>query len=427
MVLHMGMQEAGANKKKLVKRLIAVFAGVMVLLTFFSNTINNFTAPRVTCERPQSGQLVEEVSGSGEIRAKKILELSIPSKMKVLSADVKAGETVKKGQTILTLDTSEIEGQIRDETDIYRLKELSVEKYREELSEQSLAEYDLTVDAAFRKLENAEKKLETARQLLEVGAESEAGVKSAETELEDAGNAYEAAKIRRDKSVAGSRQGLKNAETELEIQARRLEKLKDGLKYGKIVAPADGTILELNFPEGTEADGSKPLYRLADAAEGFQFYAAVGKEAASVLAVGDMAEVEIAALGSGTVETEIAEIKEDQEQRGLGKILVMDIAAEDLLGGEKGVFEIKKPTKDYPALVSNSAVGQDTSGYFVYVVNERSGPLGNEYYARRVKISTGGSDYAKTAVLSGIGVFDMIITNSDKPLSDGMRVMINQE
>ncbi len=426
-----GMNSTGVTKRKSVRNLMLVFTGMMVLLTFFSNTINNITAPKVLCVRPESGQLVKEFSGEGEVRADKILEQTIPVRMKVLTVAVKAGEAVKKGQTLMTLDTSELEDQIRDETDIGRQKELRVEQLREELSEASLKEYDRTVDSAFEKLENLRNKLKKVEMLFEAGAVAAVDVENAKNEAADAERGFEAAKAGREKGINNSKRNLENAQSELEMQERKVDRLKGQLEFRTVTALADGIILELKFAEGTFTDGTTPVYRLADAAAGFSFYADVDRDAAGYLAPGDTAELEISALGSGRLEAEISGIRELEEQRGTKKTIVInidsDIAAEGLAGGEKGFFELRKSIAECPVLVPNSAVGQDSSGYFVYVVGERKGPLGNEYYARKVKISTGGSDFMNTAVLSGISSYDRVISGSDKPFSDGMRIIVNQE
>lgn len=105
---------------------------------------------------------------------------------------------------------------------------------------------------------------------------------------------------------------------------------------------------------------------------------------------------------------------------------MFEMEADGLIGGESGSMEVEKGTKTYDMLVSNAAVGKDIGGYFVYIVREKQGPLGNQHYAQKVKVTVGDADDMKTAVISGISPNDRVIVRSSKQLSDGAKVTINQ-
>ena len=95
-----------------------------------------------------------------------------------------------------------------------------------------------------------------------------------------------------------------------------------------------------------------------------------------------------------------------------------------MIGGESGTADIKKNTGSYNTLVSNSAIGQDNDGYFVYVLKERKGPLGNEFYVQKVTVSIGDSDNLKNrSIKRNKPQWTGFVSDSDKALSDGTRVM----
>lgn len=414
------------NKKRIVGRSIAVFLTVVLLLTFFSNSINNFTAPKVTFENPGRGQLIKEVSAAGMVKAKKISELYLQSEMKVKEVGVKVGEAVKKGQLILSLDTENVEEQIENETAAYRLKKLSVEKFIREASAAALSSYDQAIETARIHAEKARRDYENKRLLYEAGSETGINVEDAADDLKNAEMEVEAAESNKGKAMADSRWNLEGAELELEVQERKLEDLKKQLDLKSVIAPTDGVIMELNFSEGMAANSSKPLYKLADTKKGFQFTASVNKAFAAYLTPGDSAYVTVDSLDENAIEGEIVEILESREQSGKQKELVIDISADGLIGGESGTADIRKATKSYEVLVSNSAIGQDMTGYFVYVIAESKGPLGNEFHLQKVKITVGESDYQKTAVTSGINPYDKVVVTSDRPITDKIRVMVSQ-
>lgn len=414
------------NKKRIIGRSIVVFLTVILLLTFFSNTINNFTAPKVSIENPGGGQIVKEITATGTVKAKKTVEHYTMTEMKVRNVGVKVGDAVKKGQFILSLDIEDIEKQVKNETSIYQQKKLNVEKLSQETSEEALFSYDKAVETARINVEKARRDFENKRLLYEAGGESRVNVEDAERDLKNAEMEYEAAENNRTKAADNSRRDLESAQAELDIQERRLADLKKQLEFKSIAAPVDGIITELNFQEGMVANNSKPLYKLADTEKGFQFTASVNEDAAAYLMPGDIAYVTVDSLDGSAIEAEITEIAESREQRGIKKELLMNISADGLIGGESGSVDIKKPTKTYDVLVSNSAIGQDMTGYFVYVVSESKGPLGNEFHVQKVQISIGEADYQKTGVTSGISPYDKVVVNSDKPVADGTRVIVSQ-
>ncbi len=420
-------QSSNTDKKIIIGKAMVVFLIIMLLLTLFSNTINNFLSPRVSCETPESGQLVKEINGTGKVQAKAMIDRYTESEMKVLEAAAKVGDSVKKGQLILTLDTSGIDEQMRNEKTVLQQKRLNLEKFTDEASAESMRSYDNAIEIARMNMEKTRTNHENAKALFEAGAEAEANVKNAWNDYENARLDYQKALDNKAAAIKNNKRDRQNAQYELDMQQQKLEKLMKQMELGQITAPMDGIIMELNFAKGTMANSSKPLFKLADTSKGFEFCTTVDAKAANLLSPGDTAEVSLDSLDGYTLQGTISNIVENPEKRGENKDVIIDIPSENLIGGENGSVVIKKNTRAYSALVSNSAVGQDISGYFVYVIREKNGPLGNEAFAQKVKVSAGESDNTKTAIVSGISSSDRIITGSDKQITDGMKVIINNE
>ena len=211
------------------------------------------------------------------------------------------------------------------------------------------------------------------------------------------------------------------------MEERKIAELSKEMDMDIVTAPCDGIVTELYYSEGMTATASQPLYKIADTTGGFQFVATVDTSAADYLESGDGAEITINLLNDKMIQGKVKQIRDNQQQIGVKKDVVIDIPTDGLVGGESGTAYIKKNIGSFKTLVSNSAVGQDSSGYFVYVLKEKKGPLGNEFYVQKVAVSTGDSDNIKTAVLSGISDMDKIVTDSDKTLSGNARVMLVKE
>lgn len=425
------------GRRRLMGRATAIFLAVILLLTFFSSSISNFTLPKVTYETPAGGALIKEISGIGKVEAKSFHDLYVKSSMKVTEIMVKVGDAVKQGQTLLTLDTSEIENQLKDEQDKFAQLELNLEKLldtgeklKEARAPESLLNLDKAVQLARQSVEKTDKNYEDCKSLYEIGAVTANELADAKTASENAKTDYEIAENNRKKALSDNERDIENNKRDIEatrlnisIAQRKIDELKKQAGMSTVSVPCNGIITELYYSEGMTANSSQPLYKIADTKGGFQFTATVDISAADYVAPGDEAELTISS-GNRTFKGVVSQLKDNQQQMGVKKDVLIDTTAEDLIGGEIGTANIKKGMGSYKTLVSNSAVGQDNDGNFVYVLKERKGTLGNEFYVEKVIVNIGDSDNVKTAVLSGITSADKIVSDSDKSLSDGSRVRI---
>lgn len=419
-------QVQNSLRKKVIGKAIIIFFSVMLLLTFFSNTINNFSLPKVICEKPSRGSLIKDITGTGTVRARKVHEKYVQSNMRVNELKVRAGDTVKEGQVLMLLDTTEIAKQLEDELDRKEQKMINLEKLVDAGAADSFISYDKNIDTAKTNMDKAKEEYENIKRLYEESSETVENLNTAKVNYDNAVRDYNLALKNKENAIKDNERNLKSTRLDIDMQERKVEQLKEQLSLSTITAPADGVITELNFDEGTMANSSKPLYKIADASKGFEFIATVDIDSANYLALGDQVSVTINSLEGTPIQGRLDRITDNQQQRGVKKDLVIEIPPNNLIGGESGNASIRKNFGSYEALVSNSAVAQDNSGYFVYVLKERKGPLGNEYYAQKASITIGDSDDLKTAVISGIGNFEKVISITDKALSDGTRVLLSQ-
>ena len=418
------LDDANIKRKKLTGKATVIFLVIMFVLTFFSRTINNFTLPKVTYETPANGALIKEVTGTGSVEANITQELYVSSSMKVTGVAVEVGDGVKQGQTLMTLDTSDIESQLEDEQDKYAQKKLQLEELMEAGSPESLMSLDKAVQVARQNVDKAQKNYDSSKVLFEAGAITSISLADAEADLENAKLDYEIAKNNKDKAVNANKRDIESTKLDISMAERKIAELTKEMNMSIVTAPCDGVVTELYYSEGMTANASQPLYRIADTTEGFQFVATVNTSAAAYLESGDGAEITINSLNDKMIQGKVKQIRDNQQQIGVKKDVVIDIPTNGLVGGESGTADFKKNIGSYKTLVSNSAVGRDIIGYFVYVLKERKGPLGNEFYVQKVTVSIGDSDNTKTVVLSGINAMDKVISDSDKPLADGSPVMI---
>lgn len=412
-----------AKRKKLTGKLLIIFMVMMVLLTFFSSTINNFTLPRVILDKPIGGALIKQISGQGTIQAKSVIEQYTDTNMKVSDVNVKVGDAVKKGQPVLSMDTDNLNSSLQDENAKYEQMKIILDRLQDS---SNLATYDNSIQTALENKNQKTKEYQDTKILYDNGVESVKNLENAETAMNTAKWNYDVAVQAKEAFVRNSQRDIENAKLNLEIQARKIDTLKKQVTESKVyTAPADGIVTELNFSKGSIANSSKPLFKLAETSGGFQLEISADRDLIGYVNAGDSVDVSITSLGDKMVGGKIAEVKEDL-QNGDNKILVIDVNDEELKGGENAQVNILKKTKQYSVLVPNSAVYNDNNGSYVFVVKKKDGPLGSESYVQRVDVIVEDSDSAKSAIVNGIMPMDKIVTSSTKALSDGDKVVVAQ-
>ena len=120
----------------------------------------------------------------------------------------------------------------------------------------------------------------------------------------------------------------------------------------------------------------------------------------------------------------IVSITPDPEDPRNSKIVKCAITAEYILPGESVTVVANRSNSDYDYCIASSAINEDNSGAFVYVIEEVRSPFGNCYTVKRSDVEVLATDGA-TSAISGNGIDqNMIVIRSEEALEDGQRVRL---
>lgn len=101
--------ETKVKRREWVKTFAIVFLSILLVLTFFSNTIMNHSLPEVAAQYTQSGSINAKIRGTGTVSANEVYEVSLSQTRKVRSVLVKVGQEVTAGDALLQLESAESE------------------------------------------------------------------------------------------------------------------------------------------------------------------------------------------------------------------------------------------------------------------------------------------------------------------------------
>ncbi len=97
------MNEKKRSRKEWVKTAAIVFLSVMLVLTFFSNTIMNYSLPEVAAQYIEPGSITAQIRGTGTVESGDPYKVKVSGIRKVESIEVTVGDVVAKGDVLMYL------------------------------------------------------------------------------------------------------------------------------------------------------------------------------------------------------------------------------------------------------------------------------------------------------------------------------------
>ncbi|MGD1846023.1 MAG: efflux RND transporter periplasmic adaptor subunit [Salibacteraceae bacterium] len=310
---------------------------------------------------------------SGVAEIDKSISLSFRSSGVITQFNIKLGQKVKKGQLLARLDN--VQAKL---------------SYENSISSKNSAE---------SQMKTAKSTLDRVRSLYEKGSTSL-------SDYESAKNAYETAN-----------QSFNNAKRSVEIQ-------KEQLNYGILYAPENGTIATVN----AEIDENIiPGQQIATLNAGQQMEISLGLPESVINQVKTEALVNVGfpALGDQQFEgkvTEVAPAIDGNTSTYPVRITVTNPIDEIKSGMAANVtfdFSDEGP-KNTALTVASNAVGEDSKGRFVFLIEEKEG----QYFVRKQPVTLGQLTSAGFEIVSGIEEGQKIATAGLQTLLDGQEVKL---
>lgn len=98
-----------AARKNRIKTIAIIFLGAMLVLTFFSNTIMNYSLTQVSTEQIYADVLTNKVRGSGVVEAGSVYNVSLKESRRIATMMVKTDQVVSQGDVLFVLEKTDSE------------------------------------------------------------------------------------------------------------------------------------------------------------------------------------------------------------------------------------------------------------------------------------------------------------------------------
>lgn len=431
------------RRKKIIVGL-AVFIAFMWLCTLISKSIYASRLPMVSTTRTDSKYIEHIVEAEGIVEAGAKIPVTVLGGLRVEALFVQMGDKVEEGGLLFTVDLEDLK-QIMEEQElsaaktqlqidtIVHNKELAqnqkaLEEARAREDYDALARYqDTLVGRAAEDVVQAEKALEELpdesrgngseeeerlKRELQAAAYAEADAKWArENTMKDAGRKVEDI-LQEDNADAT----LAVYRTELAAMQEKIAAYQEILdQEGKITAPMAGTVTDVYVQAGGRVPDTAS-FLLADEGVPCQFRASLSKEQKSYVNLGDDVKLELD--GGRKIDVKVDYLQENENMPGTYTAIVK-LPEETGMPGLSGRLTCSKTGEKHPACISLSALHEANGRYFVYVVNEREGILGTEYYVEEITIGVVDKNDRLAAIEGAVSSESLILESSTKEVQKG--------
>ena len=119
--------DTNVKRREWVKTAAIIFLAVLLVLTFFSNTIMNASLPEVATQQVTQGTINAKIRASGTITANETYNVKLAQSRKIESVKCKVGQAVNAGDVLFVLEAQESDELKAAKTDL-EAKELDYQK-----------------------------------------------------------------------------------------------------------------------------------------------------------------------------------------------------------------------------------------------------------------------------------------------------------
>lgn len=209
--------------------------------------------------------------------------------------------------------------------------------------------------------------------------------------------------------------------TDLQEEVAKLQAKSIGTE---ITSPISGTVTDIAVTAGTTVSANDVMMTIQPENKAYVLQFSVTENQAKKVRVGDTAEILNNWYGND-VSAVVSAIRKDPQNRS-NSMIICEMKG-DVSVGDSYTLSIGEQSSNYDTIVPTSAIREDSNGKFILIIESKSTPLGNRYYARRVDVDVITSDDTKSAVTGALEGYEYVITTTTKPIKENEQVRLASE
>lgn len=435
-----------SERKEKIKSIAIVFLSIMLVLTFFSNTIMNYSLVEVSTQGVYGGSITTKVRGSGTVEATEAVSVEASSGRKIETISVKTGAEVEEGDVLFTLGAGDSD-ELAAARDAYESAknayEIAILSSGITVSERliieagsfgSLTDRQNAVVSSEGAVEELQKKYdEMTAYIADLKAEKATATPERVEEIDywlgeitapykETKEQLEAAKAAEDLAADYIQQINLNAQYEALCELKeKVTELEGKGGDREIKAPMAGTITQINYYAGQTIKENTVVMEIKPENEAYTMQFTVSQTQSRRIKPGDPAEI-LYNWYRDEITARVATVQRDPMNRE-SYIVTCELFG-DVNVGDYYTVSIGQQSSSYDYVVPTSCIREDSNGKFVLIIEAKSTPLGNRYYARRVDVEIITSDDSQSAITGAFDGYVYVITTTSKPVEENQQVRL---
>lgn len=435
------------RRKRKVIAWFFVFLGGMWLCTVISKSIYASKLPIVSTESIESKYVEHIVNVDGIVVAGEKNPVTALAGLRVEKLMVQVGDQVEEGDVLFTIDMADLASimeekqtaiaKIQKQVDTILANE-ELERQKKALEEQRAREdYDALArreDTLVGRAADAYSRLED-----EMGEEGDGNMDggSVEDALQQAAYAEADAKWQRDTAIRDAGRRVEdiltpeNEDATLEVNQMELADLRSDLSLyqeikngnGEIKAGRGGMVTDIYITTGGRTSDSAVML-LADDSVPCQFKTTLTQEQKKYVGLNDTVSLKLDG-SSREKEAVIDYLAESSTAPGSYDVYI-NLPEGTGVPGMSGTMSHTETGEKHSCCVTPAAVNTVDNRSFVYVVKEREGILGMEYYVEQLSVKIVDQNDSWVALDAALDKEDMILNSSTQEVKNGTIVRLSE-
>lgn len=412
-----------------MKKVMAGFAAFlvfMVICTVISKSVYAYRLPMVTTCQPETKYIEHKVEAEGIVVAGGEKTVTYLPGVRIDSIYAKEGERVEEGDVLMQIDLADLKELMDEKQDeiaqlslqinaILNNQEIARQKKELELA-RAREDYDTTARIEDTQVGRALESYVRAQEDLE----EEGGDEALKDALQSAAYGEADAKARRDEAVKQAERAVEDLllpeEVTAELERTQLERASLSEKMqeyqsvlesqGAVTAPYGGVVTEVLVRPGERVPDTAVLL-LSDETLPCQLKVTLDEEQKKYIGLGDEILVELEGKGK-VLEEKVAYLAESRSIPGKYEVLV-ELPENMGIPGLAGSIARSDTGEKHRLCLPAAALHTDNDRNYVYVVKEREGILGQEYYVDEVNVQVIDKNENWAAVEEGMLDLESVI------------------
>lgn len=379
------------NRKRI---LAAMLAGAMVLCAGCGKEEETeeetATGTAVEVTDVAAGSMSTENTLNGKVVAVNEVQVFPLLAGQVQVLNVSEGDTVSKGQTLFTVDTSTVTSTMSALQQSYSATKTAT---------------DRAIESARIGVEQAELAVSNTEALLEAGAAAEQDLTKAKQALTQAQAGVAQAQAQQSASLA-------------QIQAS-MDQINKQASLGTVTAPCSGTVTAVNVVQGGMASSAQPGVVIAENGS-VEVQVSVAEDVFTGIKSGDTASVLVSAVSAEPMNGTVSALPAAANvQTSLYDVSVsLPSGAKPPIGAFASVTFYTDRRVSTLSVPTECILTGNNNEQYVFTVD------GSGTTATRVTVTTGLVSKTDTEVVSGLKAGDKVVTKGQSYLSDGAAVRV---